>query len=182
MKAAFLLVCALSAAGICAVAVPHSGRRPPPLAASTAIACHADEPGKRLLIDGTVTDPSGRPIEGAAVTVYSADAKGLYNPPNSETRVPRIHAKVTTDANGKFQVLTTYPGPYPNGQEPAHVHFDAIAPTYKLSYATIWFEGDPLITAERRAWADRDAETRIVTPRTLEGLAAAAVTIVLDEN
>lgn len=175
---------ALAAAGsvLGAVMLAAPVRRPPPVPGSTAIMCHADEPGRRLLIDGVVVNVAGKPVEGAAVTAYNTDASGLYNPPNGNTRVPRINAKVTTDAAGRFQVLTVYPGPYPEGKEPAHVHFDAIAPTFKLSYATIWIEGDPLITAERRAWAERDDETRIVPAENIEGLAIARVTIVLKEN
>jgi protocatechuate 3,4-dioxygenase beta subunit len=185
MNASSVLVSVMGVAAVVAMGVfaaPASTRRPPPSVGSTAIACHADEAGKRLLIEGVVRDATGRPVEGATVTAYNADATGLYNPANSETRVPRVHAKVTTDAQGRFQVLTVFPGPYPSGDEPAHVHFDAVAPTYKLSYATIWFEGDRLITPQKRAWADQDAETRIVPTRDLAGLAVAAVTIVLEEN
>ena len=32
----------------------------------------------------------------------------------------------------------------------------------KPRFRTLWFEGDPLLTEERRQWAERDAETVIV--------------------
>ncbi|MBC7833933.1 MAG: carboxypeptidase regulatory-like domain-containing protein [Phycisphaerales bacterium] len=176
------VVAAFVAAGGAVGAVVFAGaadRVPPPAAGSTAIMCHADEPGHRLLIAGIVTDETGRPIRGASVGAYNTDASGLYNPPNAGTREPRISGTVITDAEGRFQVLTVYPGPYPGIAEPAHVHFGANAPAYAQAWATIWIEGDPLITAERRAWADRDEETRIVPAEEIEGLKVARVTIVM---
>lgn len=175
------LLCTI-VAGLALGPAPAQPEQRAPAAGSTAIACHADEPGPRLLIDGVVTDSAGRPIEGALVAAYNVDAKGLYNPPDADTRVPRIYARVTTDAKGRFQVLTVHPATYPDGSEPAHVHFDAVAPLYKLTYATIWFEGDPLITPERRDQARRGREVRIVRPARAHGLATAQVAIVLETN
>jgi hypothetical protein len=126
-------------------------RLPPPAQGSTAIICRSDEPGARLLIDGRVVDQSGRAVAGASVTVYNTDASGLYNPPNSPTREPRINGSVMTDSEGRFQVLTVRPGSYPDGSEPRHVHFDVTAPGYQRRYSDVWFEGDPLITPERTA-------------------------------
>lgn len=176
-------VCALAAvaaggaAGVAAFA--GTDRVPPPDTGSTSIICHASEPGRRLLVAGLVTDESGRPVRGARVTAYNTDATGLYNPRNSDTREPRISGEVTTNAEGRFQFLTVFPGPYPDIAEPAHVHFGATARAFRQAYATIWFEGDPLITAERKAWEEQDEETRIVPLENIEGLAFARVTIVM---
>ncbi len=53
------------------------------------------------------------------------------------------------------------PGPYPNGSEPAHIHVSASI-NGKAAFGTLWFEGDSLLTAERRQWAGRDEETIVV--------------------
>ncbi|HYF16155.1 MAG TPA: hypothetical protein VD971_13900 [Phycisphaerales bacterium] len=152
-RAVFLTFFAASAA-FCAVwAVAgrpdEATRTPPPAPSSTAIICNADEPGQRLLIAGRVLARSGGPVAGANVTVYNTDAAGLYNPPNSGTREPRIQGTVKTDGQGRFQVLTVRPGPYPGGDDPAHVHMDITAPAYKRRFHSFWFEGDPLITPAR---------------------------------
>jgi hypothetical protein len=164
-------------------------RVPPPGPGSTAIMCQADEPGPRLLIAGQVLDGSGHPVAGAQVVAYNADAQGLYNPRNSPTRVPRIRGAVTSDTDGKFQLLTVSPGPYPDASEPAHVHFEVNCPGYRLRYSTIWFAGDPLITLQRqeraRRWtADHPQDvTRVETPgRIADGLTLVRHTIVLEEN
>lgn len=176
------LALAASGSGFAATLLGEADRVPPPSPGSTAIMCHAAEPGRRLLVAGTVVDESGRPVRGATVTAFNTDASGLYNPRNSPTREPRISGEVKSDAEGRFQFLTVAPGPYPDIAEPAHVHFGATARSFKQTYATIWIEGDPLITAERRAWADRDEETRIVAAEALEGLAFARVTIVMKKD
>ncbi len=171
----------LGVLALCAGAHAQPAARPaPPAPGSTVILCRADEPGPRLLIDGRVTDPSGRPVPGAVVSAYNTDANGLYNPPNSPTREPRIQGVAIADAEGRFQMLTVRPGPYPNADDPAHMHFKVTAPTFHLTYSTIWFEGDPLLSPAKRAFADRDAETEIVrTTRPDGGLETAVHAIVL---
>lgn len=165
-------------AGVLGGATVGDGERvPPPEGGSTAIICHASEPGRRLLVSGEVVDESGRPVRGATVSAYNTDAAGLYNPQNSPTREPRISGEVKSDGQGRFQFLTVYPGPYPEIAEPAHVHFGATARGFKQAYATIWIEGDPLITPERKAWEERDEETRVVPAESIEGLAFARVRI-----
>lgn len=131
----------------------HAPPTDPPAPGSTAIACHPEEPGPRLLIAGRVRTLEGRPIPGATVVAYNTDATGLYNTPESGSRIPRLRASVTTDIDGRFQILTVVPGPYPNTQDPAHVHFETLAPGYALRYTTIWFEGDPRVTPESQAQA-----------------------------
>lgn len=161
----------------------------PPQSGSTAIICHADEPGPRLLIAGQVVDRHGRPIAGAAVTVHNTDAVGLYGDVGSSTRSPRIRGTVATDDSGCFQVLTVRPAAYPGGQEPAHVHLDVSAPAYRHVYSTIWFEGDRLITPSRRHAARRrtaqnpDEVTKIEAIEQLDGgLAMVRHTIEMAEN
>ena len=134
-------------------------RVPPPLAGSTAIACNANEPGERLLIAGRVIDDAGAAVSNAAVIAYGTDASGLYNPRNSPTREPRLQATVHTDAEGRFQVLTVMPGPYPESDDPAHIHFDIKAAGFGVHYSAMWFKGDTRInevtTARAKDWERR---------------------------
>jgi protocatechuate 3,4-dioxygenase beta subunit len=39
-----------------------------------------DEPGGPLVVSGTVRDAAGKPIAGALIYVFHADAKGYYAP------------------------------------------------------------------------------------------------------
>ncbi|MBN8645890.1 MAG: hypothetical protein J0L61_11700, partial [Planctomycetes bacterium] len=93
------------------------------------------------------------PASGSSLARNAADALGATSP----------FATVVSDARGRCQVLTVRPGAYPDASDPAHIHFEALSAPGNTSYRTVWFEGDPLITDAKRAWADRDEETEIVT-------------------
>ena len=120
------------------------------------------EPGERLVFGGRVLDMNGRPLPGAAVIAYNADAQGLYNPPNSPTRMPRIRATAVTDDLGRFRFLTVRPAPYPDRSQPAHIHLLVAAPAHDVRHLEYWFHDDPLITAARRRHAARDDSCAIV--------------------
>ncbi len=176
MAAAGLVGCAAGGAWVLARAggEPPSARRATlaehrwsaPASGSTAIACHPDEPGERVLLDILVKSRSGKPVPGVVVMVYGADVAGLYNAKDAPAGEMRLRATVTTDARGKCQVWTVRPGPYPDLSEPSHIHFEAWGLQTSEGLRTIWFEGDPMISAEKRAWAGRDPETEIVSLRT----------------
>jgi protocatechuate 3,4-dioxygenase, beta subunit len=127
--------------------------------------CDEREPGQRLAFGGRVLDYDGRPLAKAAVVAYNADRQGLYNPRNSRTRVPRLRGVAITDRQGHFRFRTVKPGPYPNLSEPAHIHVSVLAPAHEVRYVDYWFEGDPLITRERRARTGPNANTVVVRPR-----------------
>jgi protocatechuate 3,4-dioxygenase beta subunit len=124
--------------------------------------CAPAEPGDRLEFSGRVLDYAGRPLSGAAVVAYGADQKGLYNPPGSDTRVPRLRGVAVTDTNGWYGFSTIRPGAYPNRSEPAHLHLSVTAPAHHVRYLEYWFEGDPLITPSLRERASRNPSTVIV--------------------
>lgn len=137
---------------------------------ASVILCGPDEPGERLIFGGQVLDYQGRPLAKAAVIAYHTDTYGLYNPRDSDTRVPRIRGVAVTDAEGRFRFSTIRPGAYPNGNEPAHIHLSVTAPAHHVRFVDYWFEGDPLITAGRRASAATNSDLIIVRPgRTPDG-------------
>src|SRR5262245_45363549 len=135
---------------------------PPPVASAPSVdaqpvtLCDANEPGERMVFSGRVLDYTGKPLWKAAVMAYHADAKGLYNPPNTTPRTPRLRNVAITEKDGGFRFSTIRPAAYPDASEPAHIHLGVIAPAHHLRYVTYWFDGDPLITAERRRKAATD--------------------------
>jgi len=119
-------------------------------AAATVLA-DAFEPGERMEFWGRVLDYQGRPLPEAAIVAYQTDATGLYNPPEANTRVPRLRAVAVTEENGGFRFSTIRPGPYPGGGNPQHIHLTITAPAHRFRYVTYWFDDDPLVTPERRS-------------------------------
>jgi protocatechuate 3,4-dioxygenase beta subunit len=119
------------------------------------------EVGQRLEISFQIVDIAGKPLSGVKVSAAQTDTTGLYNPRGWGRMEPRLSALAWTNREGRITFRTIVPGPYPTRAEPAHIHFTATIDG-KPKWRTLWFEGDPLITAERRLWAERDQETEIV--------------------
>lgn len=128
--------------------------------------CAATEPGQPMHLIGRVFDENNKPLPKASVIAYSTDNTGLYVPRGSSTRTPRINAVAVTDADGWFHFTTIKPGPYPDTDDPIHIHLHIDAAVHKHMYRTLWFEDDPRLTATKRRAID--AETRII-PLTKRG-------------
>jgi protocatechuate 3,4-dioxygenase beta subunit len=122
-----------------------------------------NESGERLYFGGRILDYEGQALSEAAVVAYHTDATGVYNPPNAESRVPRLRAVAITDEAGMFCFSSILPTAYPGTDEPAHIHLEITAPAHSLRYVAYWFDNDPLVTEEQRTRAERDEEIVIVS-------------------
>jgi protocatechuate 3,4-dioxygenase beta subunit len=138
------------------------------------------EPGERLEVELRVVDAQDRPLSGIKVSAMQTDVDGHYNPPGWNRREPRLAALAWSDADGKITFRTIVPGAYPSLTEPAHIHFKALVDG-RPRWRTLWFEGDPLLTAERRQWADEDEETLVVPLTRAHGIARASHTFVIPD-
>jgi protocatechuate 3,4-dioxygenase beta subunit len=134
-----------------------------PSAKEEAVAlCGPEEPGEKLIFSGRVLDYQGKPLAKAAVVAHHADREGLYVPKDSPTRVPRLKGVAITDEQGRFRFTSVRPGAYPDGKEPAHIHLSVVAPVHHVRFVAYWFEGDPLLSEQRRQAAARNSEIVIV--------------------
>ena len=116
----------------------------------------ANEPGDPIIVTGTVYDAAGKPLADASVYVYHTDTRGYYQA--NDTRAsdnPRLRGWMRTDAAGKYEYRTIKPGPYPNGQVPAHIHYVVNAAKHRERIFEIVFEGDPFVNDRIRQDAQR---------------------------
>jgi protocatechuate 3,4-dioxygenase, beta subunit len=106
------------------------------------------EPGEPLVVNGQVFAPDGvTPVEGITVYAYNTDAQGYYGEDRMEYP-PRLFGWMRTDSYGKFELSTIRPGPYPNMNIPAHIHFSLWGAGYPLQWVEeLRFTGDPYITS-----------------------------------
>lgn len=104
-------------------------------------------PGTPLFITGTVRDTDGKPVSGAVLDVWQADAEGNYESQIAEIDEARLRAKYRTREDGTYCVRTIAPLGYsvpmdgPVGDvlrrtdishfRPAHVHFLIEEPGYR---------------------------------------------------
>ncbi|MES2696641.1 MAG: hypothetical protein V4773_24440 [Verrucomicrobiota bacterium] len=134
-----------------AKAVPAASPAPTE-AAVLATMVSPDEPGERLRLRGTVFEADGKtPVPGAKLYVYHTDASGKYSLTEAgvgDERNPRLQCRLETDKQGRFEILTIFPGPYPGGKTPRHIHIMVTAPGRADHNATFQFANDPNLTPE----------------------------------
>ncbi|WP_029431954.1 protocatechuate 3,4-dioxygenase subunit beta [Blastococcus sp. URHD0036] len=111
--------------------------------------------GQRILVHGRVLDSDGRPVPGALVEVWQANAAGRYRHVVDQWPAPLDPhfdglGRVVTDDLGRYEFLTIKPGAYPwgnhhNAWRPAHVHFSLFGRAFTQRLVTqMYFPDDPL--------------------------------------
>ena len=112
--------------------------------------------GSQIIVHGRVRDQFGRPVAGALLEVWQANAGGRYRHAREGYIAPLDPnfggcGRVITDADGSYEFRTVQPGPYPwpngpNDWRPAHIHFSVFGAGFAQRLITqMYFEGDPLI-------------------------------------
>jgi protocatechuate 3,4-dioxygenase, beta subunit len=117
---------------------------------------HAGDPiGERIVVHGRVLDEDGRPIRGALVEVWQANASGRYQHKVDTHDAPLDPnftgaGRTLTDEHGHYWFKTVKPGAYPwgnhyNAWRPAHIHFSLFGAGILSRLVTqMYFPGDPL--------------------------------------
>jgi protocatechuate 3,4-dioxygenase beta subunit len=112
--------------------------------------------GQRIIVHGRVLDERSRPVPGALVEVWQANAGGRYRHRSEGYLAPLDPSfggcgRAITDEDGRYSFRTVQPGPYPwpngvNDWRPAHIHFSVFGHGFAQRLITqMYFEGDPLI-------------------------------------
>jgi catechol 1,2-dioxygenase len=127
-----------------------------------------------LTISGVVYDSSCKPLSGAAIQAWQANADGEYGPGygTSQLRCCYLQGGVETDANGRYQINTIMPGHYRGDAvpPPAHIHFWVSHPNARSLSTELDFAGDPYLP--------RDASP-VVTLHDVSGVIQGSFDIVL---
>jgi protocatechuate 3,4-dioxygenase beta subunit len=138
---------------------------------------HAAEPqGQRIIVAGRVIDESGRPVSGALIELWQANAAGRYNHVKDDHRAPLDPhftgaGRTVTDENGRYRFTTIKPGAYPwrnhdNAWRPAHIHFSLFGSTFRTRLVTqMYFPDDPLLAIDPifQSIPDERARQRLVS-------------------
>ena len=112
--------------------------------------------GERTIVHGRVLDENARPVPGALIEIWQANAGGRYRHRNDAYVAPIDPnfggcGRMITDAEGYYCFRTVKPGAYPfrnyvNSWRPAHIHFSLSGSGFAQRLITqMYFEGDPLI-------------------------------------
>ena len=133
--------------------------------------------GPRIVVHGRVQDQFGRPVAGALLEVWQANAGGRYRHAKEGYIAPLDPnfggcGRVITNADGCYEFRTVQPGPYPwpngpNDWRPAHIHFSVFGAGFAQRLITqMYFEGDPLIPLCPivRTIPNKEAVARLIAP------------------
>jgi protocatechuate 3,4-dioxygenase beta subunit len=133
---------------------------------------HEGEPlGERIVVTGRVLDEDGRPLRGALVEVWQANAAGRYKHEVDRHPAPLDPnfsgaGRCLTDDDGRYRFVTVKPGAYPwgnheNAWRPAHIHFSLFGRTFTQRLVTqMYFPGDPLFPYDPIFNSVRDPRAR----------------------
>ena len=132
---------------------------------------HGEPLGERIVVHGRVLDEDGRPIPGALVEVWQANAAGRYRHQVDDHPAPLDPnfaggGRCLTDADGRYRFTTIKPGAYPwgnhpNAWRPAHIHFSLFGRLFEQRLVTqMYFPGDPLFPYDPIFNAVRDPKSR----------------------
>jgi len=103
--------------------------------------------GAPLVLSGTVLTRSCRPVVGALVDFWQADAAGNY-----DNRGFRLRGHQFTDAKGAWRLETIVPGLYPGRTR--HIHVKVQAPAQRVLTTQLYFPGESRNARDRIFDAD----------------------------
>lgn len=142
--------------------------------------------GQLIHVGGRVLDEDGRPVAGAIVELWQANAGGRYFHPIDQREAPLDpdfigNGRTRSDDSGRYGFFTIKPGAYPvpdSGRwwRPPHIHISVLGPGSLMRLVTqMYFPGDPLNAIDRILNAVPDAAARarciagFVPPEAVEG-------------
>jgi protocatechuate 3,4-dioxygenase beta subunit len=109
-------------------------------APSRSVLVSPGDAGERLQVSGSVLSTDCRPLSGAEMDIWQADATGTY-----DLEGFRYRGRLRTAEDGSFAIDTIVPGRYLNGSRyrPAHIHIKLHAPGRRPLTTQLYFPGDP---------------------------------------
>ena len=138
--------------------------------------------GRIVQLRGRVLDRDGRPVRGARIELWQANARGRYAHPRDGNPAPldpnfQGFGVQVTDAQGRYRFTTITPGAYPiNPANPdavrtPHVHFD-IAHGQRHLVTQMYFPGEVLNATDRIFQALDPAQQAAATGVVMKTLAS----------
>jgi protocatechuate 3,4-dioxygenase beta subunit len=133
---------------------------------------HEGDPlGERIVVSGRLLDDEGRPLSGALIEVWQANAAGRYRHEVDVHPAPLDPnfsgaGRCLTGRDGSYRFVTIKPGAYPwgnheNAWRPAHIHFSVFGRAFTQRLVTqMYFPGDPLFPYDPIFNAVRDPKAR----------------------
>ena len=147
------------------------------------------EEGQKLLVTGKVFKVDGiTPANGVVIYYWQTDNQGFYAPvegmPAKARRHGHIRGWVKTDEAGRYSIYTVRPAPYPERDEPAHIHTSIKEPAVDDEYYidAFVFDDDPLLTGAKRKEMENRGGSGVLRVLLDKDLQVAEHNIILGRN
>jgi catechol 1,2-dioxygenase len=136
----------------------------PMAAKDNGLLMRADEPGRRLIVEGTVRNiANDKPVPNALLDVWQANGDGVYAEDDPSQPEWNFRRRLNADANGRYKFETVVPGAYEIGDasgmacgrlltslgryrmRPGHIHVKLSGAGVKPMTTMLYFSGEPWI-------------------------------------
>ena len=113
--------------------------------------------GQIIRVTGQVLDEEGKPVEGALVDIWQANAHGRYHHEDDPATAPEDPnfqgwGMVKTDAEGRYAFTTIKPGAYKvdeSWKRPPHIHYKVSRRGFHEITTQMYFAGEALNETDR---------------------------------
>ena len=113
--------------------------------------------GQVIRVTGQVLDDEGKPVEGALVDIWQANARGRYHHEDDPATAPEDPnfqgwGMVKTDAVGRYAFTTIKPGAYAVNESwsrPPHIHFKVSRRGFHEITTQMYFAGESLNESDK---------------------------------
>lgn len=142
---------------------------------------NGDPIGERIIVEGKLSDDSGRPVAGALIEIWQANSAGRY------IHIEEIHpapldpnflgaGRCISREDGSYRFITIKPGSYPwgnhrNAWRPAHIHFSIFGAGLAQRLITqMYFPADPTLPYDPifNSTADAQVRNRLISRFSME--------------
>ena len=127
--------------------------------------------GQVIRMTGQVVDDEGKPVAGALVDIWQANAHGRYHHEDDPATAPEDPnfqgwGMVKTDAEGRYAFTTIKPGAYTvneSWKRPPHIHYKASRRGFHEITTQMYFAGEVLNETDRLLQSVAEEERRLLT-------------------
>lgn len=147
------------------------------------------ETGEKLLVTGIVLKLDGKtPAKDVIIYYWQTDNNGLYSPASDMNKKALRHGHirgwVKSDSQGRYEIYTIRPMPYPGENIPAHIHISIKEAGLPNEYYTdeLVFEDDKNLTSTERKKLPNRGGSGILRTVKMNGMQVAEHNFILGLN
>lgn len=121
--------------------------------------CASGSGGEKLIVTGRVLGmPDCKPVAGALVEVWQADARGDYSQVGAKQDDASclLRASIRTDGEGRYAFTSILPGEYPG--RPRHIHYRVSHKGYTTLVTQLYFVRERGVPDQLVVSTARDAQ------------------------